>query len=396
MQLMSAGTKPRVRPFFKAMVLLGCVVSIALGQVWTAVTPAPTSEALKGIAYVNNQFVVVGANGVILTSPSGVVWTKRTSGVSKTLNGVCASASLYVVVGDSGTILASANAITWTAKSSKTTSTLRGIAWSGTTFVAAGDASAVVSSSDGTAWTKRTLGTTTDIDGIAWGNNTFVVAGFDGMNGTVNTSANGTTWKSQTVDNYDGLLSIAWCGHSFIAGSSGLVVSSDGTAWTTYSPGLENFVFGTAGHGDRMVAVGSMGSILSSSDDSTWNSETSGVDVSLNGVTWGDNMFVAVGETGTILTSPTTSGIVKHPKSKGEMIPTISFKSHAVNFTLVASSMVTLRLLSMQGALLRSMSGSMNKGNHFLPLLKGLAQGRYLVSFKAGDYSIERSVLIVK
>ena len=52
-------------------------------------------------------FVAVGYSGKILTSPDGITWTSRTSGVSVYLTGVTYSAELglFVAVGESGTIL---------------------------------------------------------------------------------------------------------------------------------------------------------------------------------------------------------------------------------------------------------------------------------------------------
>ena len=385
-------------PFFASLVIVGLIAATTMAQVWTKVSPAPTSVGLTGVAYAKNLFVAVGPNGTVLSSPDGASWTSRTSGVTKTLYAVSGNTSVIVAVGEGGTVLTSTNGITWTARTSKTASDLYGVAWSGTTFVAAGYTSAIVTSTDGTTWTSRTLGTDTDLNGVAWGSGKFVAVGFDGMNGTVNTSPNGMTWTNQTVDVPDGLLSVAWCGNAFIAGSSGLVVSSDGISWAIYSPGLSDFVFSTAGNSSRMVAVGAMGSILASSDDTTWTEENSGVTASLSGVTWGDNMFVAVGDAGTILTSHVTNGVVDRRAVANGRVPGLTVGNHIVRFTLFEDAVATLRLYSTQGRLVRSMNASMSSGEHAAPatFLSGLAQGRYLLSFTAGNYTVDRPVLIVK
>ena len=385
-------------PFFASLVIVGLIAATTMAQVWTKVSPAPTSVGLTGVAYAKNLFVAVGPNGTVLSSPDGASWTSRTSGVTKTLYAVSGNTSVIVAVGEGGTVLTSTSGATWTARTSKTTSDLHGIAWSGTIFVAAGNGSAIVTSTDGTTWTSRTLGTDTDLSGVAWGNGTFVAAGFDGLNGTVNTSPNGTTWTSRTIEEPDGLLSIAWCGNAFIAGSSGLVVSSDGITWAIYSPGLSDFVFSTAGNSSRMVAVGARGSILSSSDDTTWTEENSGVNASLSGVAWGDNMFVAVGDAGTVLTSQVTNGVVDRRAVANGRVPGLTVGNHIVRFTLFEDAVATLRLYSTQGRLVRSMNASMSSGEHAAPatFLSGLAQGRYLLSFTAGNYTVDRPVLIVK
>jgi hypothetical protein len=342
------------------------------------------------------MFVAVGANGAIVTSADGVTWASKTSGVTKTLYAVNANASIFVAVGEGGTILTSSNGAVWAAKTSKTTSDLHGIAWSGSIFVAVGADSAVVTSPDGSAWTRRTFGTSTAINGVTWGNNKFVAVGFDDMGATVNTSPNGTTWTQQTADEPDGLLSVAWCGNAFIAVSSAFVVSKDGITWANYSPDLENFIFGITGHANRSVAVGAQGTIMSSPDDTTWTTENSNVAVNLNGVTWGNNLFVAVGEAGTILTSPVTSGIADRRQTINHQGPGMTIDNHGVGFSLFADATVTMRLYSMHGRLVRSISGMMLKGEHAISLPSGLAQGRYLVSFQAGGRTIEKPVLIVR
>ena len=378
------------------IIIFGLTAAITKAQIWTPVSPAPTTNGLMGIVYAKGQFVIVGLNGTILNSTDGATWMSRASGVTNTLYAVGANDDVFVAVGEGGTILTSTDGTTWTTRTSNTTSNLHGVAWSGTTFVAAGYESAVVTSTDGTSWTSRTLGTPTSLYGVSWGDNKFVAAGFDDMNGTVNTSTDGTIWTSQTVNAPDGLLSIAWCGNAFIAGSSGLVVSYNGITWTTYSPGLENFIFSTSGHSNRMVAVGGMGTILSSSDDTLWTIENSGVTASLNCVTWGNNLFVAVGETGTILTSPTTSGISGRRNGKIDEGPGITIKDHSVQFFLSADAAVTIRLYSLHGRLIRSMSGMLCKGEHATPILSGLAQGGYLLSFQAGFHSIQRPVVLMR
>jgi hypothetical protein len=369
-----------------------------MAQEWTPVSPAPTTQALKGVVYAKNLYVAVGASGTVLTSPDGVVWTTRTSGVTKSLNAVGANADVFVAVGEEGAILSSVDGSAWTSRTSNTTSTLFGVAWSGAIFVAAGEGSSIVTSADGTTWTKRAFATPTDLSGVAWGDNKFVAAGFDGLNGTVNTSSNGTTWTSQTVEAPDGLLSIAWSGAAFIAGSLGIMASPDGVTWIMHPSGTDNYIYSTAGHSDRSVAVGSGGAIVSSSDNATWAAENSGVTASLNCVAWCNTMFIAVGEAGTILTSPLTNGILDRRTVANGRGPAITVGNQSVHFSLFTDAAVSMRLYSTQGRLVRSMGALLCKGEHAAPpaFLSGLAHGRYLLSFKAGNYTIERPVLVVK
>jgi hypothetical protein len=109
-------------------------------------------------------------------------------------------------------------------------------------------------------------------------------------------------------------------------------------------------------------------------------------------------MFIAVGEAGTILTSPLTNGIIDRRISAHGRGPGIAVGARSVRFSLFADAAVTMRLYSTQGRLVRSMDALMCKGEHAAPatFLSGLAQGRYLLSFKAGSAMIERPLLVVK
>src|SRR5438105_7479526 len=76
------------------------------------------SRALTRIRFLGNQFVGVGTNGTILTSPNGKVWTARNSGTTADLRGVTWTSGRYgppftsrfVVVGAGATILISPDA----------------------------------------------------------------------------------------------------------------------------------------------------------------------------------------------------------------------------------------------------------------------------------------------
>ena len=63
-----------------------------------------TSSDLRDVAYTNDLWVVVGDNGVILTSTNGISWITPLSGTTSNLRGVAYANGLWVVVGESGTI----------------------------------------------------------------------------------------------------------------------------------------------------------------------------------------------------------------------------------------------------------------------------------------------------
>lgn len=79
----------------------------------------PRTDTLRDVLWANSQFMAVGDNGRITTSPDGVIWTERTSGTIQKLNGLnYVSGNIWVVVGDNNTILKSVdNGVTWESSS---------------------------------------------------------------------------------------------------------------------------------------------------------------------------------------------------------------------------------------------------------------------------------------
>ena len=75
-----------------------------------------TNRNLNSIIRTDDQFVVVGDHGTILTSPDGSDWTKESSPTNMDLNSVSYSSAhnSYIIVGDGGIILTSADGRTWT------------------------------------------------------------------------------------------------------------------------------------------------------------------------------------------------------------------------------------------------------------------------------------------
>src|SRR6266571_9532954 len=75
------------------------------------------TRALTKIRFLNGQFVGVGSNGTILTSPDGRVWTTRNSGTTKDLSAVTwgfGPQSFLIAVGKEGTIVRSSDGVNWT------------------------------------------------------------------------------------------------------------------------------------------------------------------------------------------------------------------------------------------------------------------------------------------
>jgi hypothetical protein len=100
-----------------------------VGASWTLRNPFPTQEYLQAVTWTGSQAVAVGQGGTVLTSPDGVAWTKRSSGVTTALSSVIWSGSQLLAVGDGGVALTSTNGITWTRRTTGVTKGLRAAVW---------------------------------------------------------------------------------------------------------------------------------------------------------------------------------------------------------------------------------------------------------------------------
>lgn len=107
------------------------------GASWTAV-PLGTTNWLYRVRWLENQFVVVGQNGVIYTSADATNWTARVSGTTRWLTDVAFVDGQWFVTGYQGTLLTSTDLANWTALSLPTIKSLYGAATQNGQLVVAG------------------------------------------------------------------------------------------------------------------------------------------------------------------------------------------------------------------------------------------------------------------
>lgn len=197
-----------------------------------------------------------------------------------------------------------------------TGSSLNDVAFNGTdTVVAVGDSGVIVASPNGTfdGWMDVSPGAVPEsLAGVTWEsvNSQFLIVGA----GSTVLTGDGVNWVQEDLSNLGGsqnLKDAAWLGDRYIAvGNAGAILTSngDGSAWAVQDPGI---AFGATAFNavawngnDVIVVIGGNGTILTSADAIDWQELPQPTNNDLNDITWDGSQFVVVGSNDTILTSP--------------------------------------------------------------------------------------------
>jgi hypothetical protein len=285
--------------------------------VWWDAIDTKIQTDFTSITSTGSLLVAVGTGGVIATSPDGVAWTPRNSGVSANLAEVAWLGSRFVIVGMAGTILTSADGISWQPMTSAITTDLHSIAGEEGGFVVSGSGGASYLFSSGDNPIALT-GLPVAQRALAWTGRRFVSAG-DGFS-VYTLDSGATAWVNRPNSGPSNMRvsDLEWTGqkllmigtaervlstHPFISTVDSWIGTSDGkdfvesaSGWSLTrlaAPGLAR----VASSPGRLLVVGGGGSFLSANDGS-WrsNDQVSGA----KAVAWSGSRFVAVGEGGKV------------------------------------------------------------------------------------------------
>ncbi len=264
----------------------GAILTSADGIAWHT---RSINSIAQTIAPTPKQFLAVGDNGLVLSSSDGTSWTKRASGISDNLHDVAWIEGLFVVVGANGTILSTDySGTTWNTESSESTETLRSITFNETSSViAVGDNGTILTRNlAGTSWTQVAADVTSaDLHSVTWYLNYIAV----GSGGTILTSINTTDWQAATnppAEFFTDLLHVSWHDMSaaigdefFLAtGKNGtlLTTTSDINTWVPRTSNItDEWLFDSAWDGTNHIVVGSNGTLITSTslDGSIWTTQ---------------------------------------------------------------------------------------------------------------------------
>jgi photosystem II stability/assembly factor-like uncharacterized protein len=289
----------------------------------------PLSPPLEAVACptVSDCIAVGGGGSVLVSRNGGLTWLSQPVPSMHFLYGIaCPTTTRCIAVGDAGTVLVSDSEFsTWNQVPTGTAEPLSSVACPGDGHCyAVGDAGVVLATGDdGASWQRDELGMAV-VDGVACDSSLRCVAVTSNSQQEFLTS-DGTSWSAASVQ-LEPLLSLTptnavSCSPTICVGvgSYGLRARStdSGAAWSFDGPGAtppgawwaaEDLYGVTCAIGDRCLAVGAAGTILTSEDGGEkWTRDNSPTQETLLGVECPRaGSCLAVGDGGTIIT--TTDG----------------------------------------------------------------------------------------
>ncbi|MBI1177521.1 hypothetical protein GC207_08790 [bacterium] len=196
-------------------------------------------------------------------SPDGNTWTNAYIGEINCLS-VAFGLGQYVVVGDGGAIYSSSNLSTWTAQNATVCPIAALASGNGISVGISGNCGKIYSSEDGIHYVQR-RGCDGTLTGLDFGNGLFVTAGSVG----ILVSSDGTNWTSVPYPPIGELPSLRFEQGVWVAAYNGIISSEDGTNWLlrVANPGyLTGLTYGN----NRWVGFGWNGAIWSSPDGTNW------------------------------------------------------------------------------------------------------------------------------
>jgi hypothetical protein len=288
--------------------------------------PLGSSVKVKRVRWLASGFVAVGER--IFTSPDGITWIERQSGVTAMLNDVAWSGDQFAAVGDRGTVLTSVDGSTWTPRAIPPDASLSGVATSGSRFVAVGrqhmsatgaEVAAMLTSTDGITWEPVSQTFSARLTSVNWSGTQFAAVGSalpsPNAGAVALVSPDGMTWTSHAIGGSElsVLNELAWNGSQYVTvGHKGAARSPDGISWKVNEAVAKRF-FGGVEMEDMNEAIAWSGyrflvcagrSCRSSTDGVQWSFVVLPADTWARGLAWGADKWVAVGAPSLVLTSP--------------------------------------------------------------------------------------------
>jgi len=268
---------------------------------WNCVSPQPNAGVFSKIEFIDGKYMAIGYDGLLCTSPDGVIWQKVNmgNGVVDRLTDITYGEGKYVIVGITSSdylsrIFTSDDGLNWHESAAITGAALYSAVYGGGKFVAAGSADKVMISEDGETWvTVATNPMDYAFYSLTYADGRFIGAGgrrHTGVTsaGGIMSSPDGVTWTLKHTSVNATLWDIT-CGKGcYVAvggqsnswGSRYICSSPDGEVWT------ERSVAGELSSSARLYSVIYDGIRFVAAGATTGNSLDAYVATSGDGITW--------------------------------------------------------------------------------------------------------------
>jgi hypothetical protein len=313
----------------------------------------------------------------IMTSrDNGATWATSEYDALQILNALTKANDQFLVVGDVGGMMTSSDGLSWTAQTSVTTNNLTAALWDTANYFVYGVdttnlTSNLLTSLDGVTWAATSTSPGTYVFSALKRNATYVGLAIDtNFNTVFVTSTNGSAWTEQ-YDFTTALRATAvvpgqliWTGSQYVmvgmsfvnSTFSGIIYTSpDGITWTGHTSGTTNGLNSINWNGTQYVVVGKLGTVLTSPDANTWTAQQSHVIGDLNKVTWDGSQYIAVGN-GTIITSPDGIAWTTVEKGTASTLRSVAWNG-AARYVAVGGSVNSAFPVVFNGVLVTSADG---------------------------------------
>lgn len=303
-------------------IVLVCAQPIAsASDRWQWVDPLPQGHNLIAAASGDGVIVAVGERGTVLRSRNGVDWQISAIGADYTLWDVVWGDGQFVAVGGewgqeafshgNSVVLSSTDGRLWTERHRTDGVTLRSVVWSGEWYVSLGFGSVGLTSDDGVSWNEHNLEEDmSDTVDVAWTGLEYVAVGDSHVSGdrvSSYVSEDGISWERFSMGGglYPFRGEIVWTGNRFVAAICNVYVSDNGRIWHEVDEGSWECPEAVVSANGTLVAIssGGDGDVLMSPDGYVWSSLTIEGSPDLAGLAWTGDRFLAVGWNGTIVSS---------------------------------------------------------------------------------------------
>jgi hypothetical protein len=312
-----------------------------VNPVWTFRTAASASTQWNSIAYGAGVFVAVGNNGIINTSPDGIVWTVRSSPGVFDIKKVAFGAGAFVAVGTANgsvtkPIIRSTDGVSWSFVAGGASGSYVSVAYassgpygpSGSYWTAIGNARWSASSDNGATFSSAaTQSELADATDIGFGNSTYLAVTSTGKIVTAPYDNLASGWViQQTLTDAPVLYSVNYCNSVWVAtgqaafavNDEAIFVSTDGSTFTGIGGFSEQIVRSPIYGADTFLMVGDnnpgeganfafYNSIYATTFGGLYKSN---LILDWRSVAYGNGLFVAVAYTGEIVSCSSYSPVV--------------------------------------------------------------------------------------